>query len=406
MIRTEERLFPFTDRDISFDHDGIPRRIRTGENEIDRIATHLDTLDCRRVLVLCGPHVLNESDVVQRVEQQLGSRLAGRFSEARPHSPLSVLRVARALAQELEPDCVVSVGGGSTMAIAKGLTLLDATDEPLTNFEMRFEDPGQPSRQMNFPNVRMKVISVPTTVGCAEFGRHVGGFTNDDRTEKIVIKGDGQTGPHLIVIDGLALASTPTHIQRSTTIGALRMAVESFASIRHTPFSDALNLHALRLMRAALDGEWQQEPIPLIRLKIAAALSAMGITEGLGATSALAHQLGAVCDVPHGEGNAVMLAEVVRWNASAVGERMQVLADAFAIVSDDKSPEEIGGLIADAITATNRKLGVPASLRDLSIPKSAFPTIAAAALRDMSMHTNPRPIKTEAEVIELLEAAW
>lgn len=402
------KVLQVTGNDILFDLTSISQRIRTGQEEIERLGAHLDALDARKVLVVCGPNVLNKSDVVARVEAALGGRLAGRFAEAKPHTPIAALMAAHEVCQRLGPDTVLSIGGGSTMAIAKGVALLDATSDELSSYAMRFEPPDHVVMPASFPRIRLKVVSVPTTIGCAELGLHVGGFTTEGDIEKMVIAGDGQTGPHLVVIDGMALSTTPAEVQRATAVGQLRIAIESFVSTRHHPFGDALSLHSARLLVGELQEPWAHTPDQLLRIKIAAALASLARVQGYGACSAVAHQLGSICGVGHGEANATMLAHVVRWNAGSISSRIPALSEALGVPMpvNGEGAEEQGNRIADFLTELNAKLDLPTRLRDLDIPRASLGAVASAALRDMSLYTNPRPMTTVEDVTALIESAW
>ena len=400
-----------TDNEILLDMTSFSQRIRTGEEEIDHLGDHVDALGSEKVLVVCGPNVLARSDVVPRVEAALGARLIGRFADARPHTPIGALMEAHALCQKLEPDTVLSVGGGSTMAIAKGLALLDATTQELSSYAMRFDPPDSVVMPVSFPHIRLKVVSVPTTIGCAELGLHVGGFTTEGQTEKMVVAGDGQTGPHLVVIDGAALSTTPEAVQRATAVGQLRIAIESFVSRRRNPYGDALSSHSMRLLVREFQAGWVHEPRALLRVKIAAALASLARVQGYGACSAIAHQLGSICGVGHGEANAAMLSHVLRWNATSIGPRIAMLAEALGVPTQNdadtaEGAQQIGDQLADFLSAFNAQLGVPTNLRELGVPRSSLQAVASAALTDMSLFTNPRAMTTENEVLSLIESAW
>mgnify|MGYP003322249149 CR=1 FL=1 len=99
---------------LQYRYTGSNQEIICSADAISAIGDVLDRLGAARAMVVCGPSILSYSDVVQRVQQALGARVAGLFSGIAPHSPVEVLHEAVHMAKELEPDVLVAVCGGST----------------------------------------------------------------------------------------------------------------------------------------------------------------------------------------------------------------------------------------------------------------------------------------------------
>lgn len=399
--------------DVEFNYPALPASIVSGINEIDRLGKHMDLRGARRVMVLCGPNILQNSNVVDRVERALGERCVGRFSDVSPHSPVDVLRAALTVARRLQPDTLVSVGGGSTVTTAQGLALLLSTDRDLIDFAARFVPPDRVLPPMaELPTVTTRVVAVPTTMGAAEIGHAVGGFTDETRTHKIIVGGDGRTSPNLVVVDGEALRTTPRRVLTGTSMGQLRVAIESFASTAHNPISDAMALHAIRLLHQNLHRGWIDEVEVLLRIKGACMLAsmgqaAMGTGSGkLGVNSAIAHQLGAICNVAHGEVNAILLPHTILLNAQALDGRLQLVAEALTISSEGRGVKDLAQDVSREIARLGTLLGLPARLRDVGVSPDHFEQVAVAALGDRALATNPVPIKNAGQIIQLLRAAW
>lgn len=398
--------------DVEYVYPGLRCTIVSGASEIDRLGTHLEALGAQRVMIVCGPNILRSSDVVDRVERAAGERLVGRFSDVEPHSPIDILRAALVVARRVQPDTVISVGGGSTTTIAQGLALLLNTDRDLKDFAMRFEPPDRvlaPLAQL--PEVTTRVIAVPTTMGGAEIGYAVGGFADETRSHKIIVGGDGRTSPRVIVLDGRALQTTPRPVLAGTAIGQLRVAIECFASTAHNPMSDAMALHAIRILGRTLR-DWADEVDCLLRIKGACALAsmgqaAMGMGSGkLGVNSAIAHQLGTICNLAHGEANAILLPHTILFNARAIDGRIQLIAEAMAVDTAGRSVEEVARDVAERVALLSRGLGVPERLRDVGVSPQSFERIATVTLGDRAIATNPVPITDKAQIIGLLREAW
>ena len=196
--------------------------------------------------MVCGPSILSHSDVVHRVQEALGGRESGLFSGIAPHSPVEVLYEAVAMARELEPDALVSVGGGSTSDTCKGIAMMLAEGGDLHDYEVRFQPPDLVIVP-DLPHQKIPLIAVPTTLGAAELSTGGGGFTDKKLGRKVLISGQG-TLPKTILVDGRALATTPMPIMLSTAIGQFRIAVEGIYSTGHHPIADALALHTIKML--------------------------------------------------------------------------------------------------------------------------------------------------------------
>lgn len=363
----------------------------------------LDKLGIKRAMLVCGPTVLSKSDVVQRVQNALGERCIGIFSQVAPHSPVEVLQEAVALAREVNPDALVSVGGGSTHDTSKGIALLFAEGGNIHDYECHFEPPDR----VFIPETarpKIPIISVPTTMGGAEFSRGGGGFTDKALGRKILASGQGNTH-RIVIIDGKALATTPMPILLSTAMGQFRIAVESVYSTAHNPIGDALALSAIKMLVHYLPRCPQRDLEDLLSTKTAASMASLAVG-GLGLNSAIAHQVGGLYDVPHGEANAILLPHTMRFNLDASADRQALIAEAMGIDTAGMTQAQAGLAAADSVAQLSRKLGLPSRLRQVGVPEQGLELIASAALHDRTLATNPKPIADTGPIIRLLRQAW
>ncbi len=398
-----------SENEETYSYTGLPQQVRSGPREIDALDASLAALGSQRVMILCGQNVLHKSDVVSRVEKAIGEMAVGRFEGVATHSPVEVVRAARDAAQGMRPDTILSIGGGSAVTIAKGVALLMSTDRDLYDYRIRFEPPATvipPEHPL--PEVTVKVVAVATTMGCAEIGPSGGGYASEERSEKVIVAGDGRTCPRLIVFDGEALATTPASVQKGTTIGQLRVALESVTSTGGNPLGEALGLYAIRMLHRELATGWSQDPQFLLRIKAACALGshAMVAAGSLGVNTAIAHHVGAVCDAPHGDANAILLPHTIRFNAVEGAKQLRAIAEALSITTDGRSAEGVASAVADEIDRMCVDLGLPRRLRDVGVGRDDLETIAVATLGDRGLRTNPRPVHGRDEVLGILEHAW
>ena len=181
-------------RALTFSYNSGGQNIIFSPDAISGICDSLDQVGAARAMVFCGPSILRGSDVVQRVQDALGERCAGIFSGVAPHSPVDILEEAVAVARDLQPVALISVGGGSTHDTTKGVAILLAEGGDIHDYEIHFEPPDRVTIP-DLPNEKLPIIAVPTTMGGAEFGRGGGGFTDKAQGRKILISGQGTSSP-------------------------------------------------------------------------------------------------------------------------------------------------------------------------------------------------------------------
>ena len=391
---------------LQYRYSGLAQEIICDSDAISGIRQSLDGLGVKRALVVCGPTILEKSNVVQRVRESLGGYCAGLFSGVAPHSPIEVVQRAVEAAAELSPDCLVSVGGGSTHDTCKGIAMMLAEGGDIHDYEMRFEPPDK-IIMPHTPHEKVPILSVPTTMGGAELSRGGGGFTDKALGRKILLSGAGN-GHRVVIIDGQAIATTPLQIQMGTAIGQLRIAIETVYSTSHSPIGDALALHAIKLLVHYLPQCEDMDQAVLLNTKTAALLPmlAMASVRGLGMNTAIAHNIGGLYDVAHGEANSIMLPHTMRYNLDGSAERQVLIAEAMGIDTSGLSAEEAGLAASDGVAQLCRTLGLPTRLRDVGVPEEGLELLAAATLHDRGLATNPKPISDAGPIMQVLREAW
>ena len=381
----------------------VDRNIICAPDAISGIADSLEKLGASRALVVCGPTILEHSDVVQRVQQALGDRCIGLYSGVAPHAPVEMLEEAVATARELQPDALVAVGGGSTSDTCKGIAVLLAEGGDILDYVIRFEPPNR-LFVPDTPHRKIPIIAVATTFGGAEIGSGGGGFTSKSLGRKLSLAGEGTT-PKVVIIDGAALATTPMDILLSTGIGQFRIAVESIYSKDHHPIGDALALHTIKMLVEYLPRCSKREIDCLLQAKSAACM-VMLARPGLGLNTAIAHHVGGLYDVPHGEANAILLPHTMRFNLDASADRQVLIAEAMGIDISGMTAQQAGMAAADGVDRICRTLEIPERLRDVGVPEDGLELIAAATLHDRSLATNPKPVDNAGPIMSVLRDAW
>ena len=326
---------------LTYSYSSVAQEVVCAPDAISGLTGVLDRIGATRAMVVCGPSILEKSDVVQRVQTALGDCYAGLFSGVAPHAPVHTLDEAMRLTEDLRPDVLVSVGGGSTHDTTKGIATLLGEGGSIQDHQVIFEPPDKIVLPEFSPN-RVPIITVPTTMGGAELSRGAG-FIDKDLGRKVLVADLG-TIPRSIVIDGQALATTPMSILLSTAMGQMRIAVETVYSTKHNPISDSMALHAISMLVRylpqcpGLDGNLDVDC--LLNTKTAASLASLA-GGSLGLNSAMAHHVGGLFDVPHGDANAILLPHTIRFNAKASADRQSLIAQAMGIEQNNSGQNDL-----------------------------------------------------------------
>lgn len=383
----------------------------TGRGSIARLSEVLARYGVRRALLVTGRTLRNETDLVSRVEAAAEGRIGAVFHETAQHVPRNaVIRCAEA-ARAIDADAIVSFGGGSPNDTAKAVVLALAEDvrapEDLDRYAVKFRYPDH----VEIPAMRaasaVPLFAIPTTLSAGEF-THFAGITDEARKVKDLYI-DKKMTAKAVFLDPELTTATPHWLWLSSGIRAVDHTVEALCSTTAHPFTDALALHALRILGIYLRA-CAADPGDLaarLQCQIAAWMSVCGLANvTLGLSHGIGHQLGARCDVPHGITSCVMMHEVVRFNRNHVGERPRWLAEALGVDAAGLDAAEAADVAADALEKLIRDLGLPSGLSEIGVSPDEFPALARDALQDLIVATNPRPVRSEEEVVALLQTAY
>jgi maleylacetate reductase len=376
-------------------------RVIFGQPAAEAVLETAERLGKRRLLIVASKTLSRKTDVVGNIRDALGGRYVGLFDECVEHVPRASVLALAATVRALSPDLVVTVGGGTPIDTVK-VTLLaiaaGVTDEfGFDAMRIRVADDGRrivPS----FEDPPLRQIILPSTLSGAEFS-NLGGCTDPKRKVKDLYTGR-LIGGQVVILDPAVTLHTPSWLWLSTGVRAIDHAVETICSRRPQPFTDATCIHALQLLSKSLPAN-RTDPDDLdgrLESQLAVWLATTGLGRvDWGASHGIGHQLGAVANVPHGHCSCVMLPSVLRWNRQINAEQQAVVARALG--ADD-------GDAAAAVSKLVEALGQPTRLRDVGVQHSHYDAIAAGAMQNVFVRSNPRPINNADDVRAILEMAW
>ena len=339
------------------------------------------------------------------------------FSEVEPDPTLKIAKKGAEMMTSFAPDVIIAVGGGSAMDAAKIMWVLyEHPDADFTDMAMRFSDIRK--RIYTFPKMGEKAyfIAVPTSAGTGSEVTPFAVITDSDTGIKYPLA-DYELMPDMAIVDADLQMSAPKGLTAASGIDAVSHALEAFASMLATDYTDSLALRSLKMMfeylpRAYENGEGDLES----REKTANAATMAGMAFAnafLGVCHSMAHKLGAFHHLPHGIANALMLDEVIRFNSADVPAKMGTfpqyayphtkaryaeIAD-YLNLSGKTDDEKVESLIT-ALDALKEKIGIKKTIRDYVPDEEDFlnrlDSMTEQAFDDQCTGANPRyPLMSE-----------
>ena len=339
------------------------------------------------------------------------------FYDVAPDPSLACARAGAAQMASFQPDVIIAVGGGSAMDAAKIMWVLyEHPEADFMDMAMRFVDIRK--RVYTFPKMGEKAyfVAVPTTAGT---GSEVTPFAviTDEQTNVKYPLADYELMPNMAIVDADMMMNAPKGLTAASGIDAVTHALEAYASMLATDYTDSLALRSLKMVFEYLPQAYDNGPQnPAAREKMANAATMAGMAFAnafLGICHSMAHKLGAFHHLPHGVANALMIEEVLRFNASETPVKMGTfsqydhphtlaryaeVADYLGVKgsSDDEKLEGLIGLINDL----KKKIGVKETIRDYGIDEADFLSrlddMVEQAFDDQCTGANPRyPLMSE-----------
>lgn len=339
------------------------------------------------------------------------------FFDVAPDPTLHCAKEGAKQMSAFEPDCIIALGGGSAMDAAKIMWVLyEHPEVDFMDMAMRFIDIRK--RVYTFPKMgeRAYFIAIPTSAGT---GSEVTPFAviTDEKTGVKYPLADYELLPDMAIIDTDLHMSAPKGLTAASGIDAVSHALEAYASMMATDYTDGLALKALKIIfeylpRAYENGQNDAEARE--KMANAATMAGMAFANAfLGVCHSMAHKLGAFHHLPHGVANALMLEEVLRFNASENPTKMGTFSqydhphtlERYAEVADylglggKSNAEKLENLI-NALNELKERVGIKQTIKDYDIDESDFlarlDDMTEQAFDDQCTGANPRyPLMSE-----------
>lgn len=339
------------------------------------------------------------------------------FYNVAPDPTLACAQEGAAAMRSFEPDCIIAIGGGSAMDAGKIMWVMyEHPEVDFMDLAMRFMDIRK--RVYTFPHMGDKAyfIAVPTSAGTGSEVTPFAVITDQDSGVKYPLA-DYELLPKMAIIDADVMMNAPKGLTSASGIDALTHALEAYASMMATGYTDGLALQAVKSIFTYLPRAYDNGPNdPVAREKMAEASTMAGMAFAnafLGVCHSMAHKLGAFHHLPHGVANALLITLVMRFNAAERPRKMGTfpqyqyphtlaryaeVADFMGVTGKDDQ-EKLDKLIA-MIEELKERVGIKKTIRDYGIDEETFLStldeMVEQAFDDQCTGANPRyPLMSE-----------
>lgn len=312
------------------------------------------------------------------------------FSDIKPNPTIKNVLDALAAFQASGADCIVALGGGSSIDTAKAVGVINNNPEFA---DVRSLEGVAPTKNRAVPT-----FALPTTAGTAAEVT-INYVITDEENKKKMVCVDPNDIPMCSVIDCELMMSMPKGLTAATGMDALTHAIESYITPGAWTMSDMFEEKAIELIHEHLYNAVQNGQDVVAREGMANAqyIAGMGFSNvGLGIVHSMAHPLGAFYDTPHGVANALLLPYVMEYNAESPAKPKYLgIAKAMGVDTTGMSVEEGVKAAIEAVKALSVSINIPQRLSEIGVKKEDLHDLAVAAFNDVCTGGNPRPTSVE-----------
>lgn len=309
------------------------------------------------------------------------------YSEIKPNPTVENVKSGVAAFKASGADCIIAIGGGSSMDTAKAIGIIIENPE--------FEDVVSLEGVAPTKNKCVPIIAVPTTAGTAAEVTINYVITDTEKNRKMVCV-DPKDIPVIAIVDPEMMSTMPKGLTAATGMDALTHAIEGYITKGAWELSDMFHLKAIEIIAANLRGAVENTAEGRKQMALGQYIAGMGFSNvGLGLVHSMAHPLGAVYDTPHGVANAIILPTVMEYNAPATGEKYRDIAKAMGVQGTDAmSLDDARKAAVDAVRQLGADVGIPADLKEI-VKDEDVDFLAQSAYDDACRPGNPRDTSVE-----------
>ncbi|MFB6420635.1 MULTISPECIES: iron-containing alcohol dehydrogenase [Bradyrhizobium] len=372
-------------------------RVVYGKPAAEALNDEAVRLNANRVFLLVSRTLNTKTDEIEKIRRALGNKHVATFDGIAQHTTRKQAAEVACQANDAQADLIVAVGGGSAVDLAKIVIMAmehDIRDE--AGFDPFVMGPGVPFSPFRAPKVRQ--IAVPSTLNGGEY--NAGALVTDERTKLKQIFFHPQMSPVAVILDPDLSLNTPMNLWMGSGTRSMDHGIEALCSPAGTPLADEVVLAGIRLLREGMLRTLQHPDDLEARRQSQQGswLAAFGLQARvpMGASHGIGHVLGGTFDVPHYYCTPVIMPSLLRYNKAFTEDAQKRLAAALG------SPDMEAG---DAFAGFVKALGLPTRLADVGVGEDKFEKISKIAINHRFVQANPRPFKSEADIVDLLRMA-
>ncbi|TKH03450.1 iron-containing alcohol dehydrogenase [Peribacillus simplex] len=384
-------------------------RIVFGNGSINRLNLVLERLQARNVLLITDPGIMSTGMVEPIISMLKESGVSVvLYDKAVPEPPIETAIECYQFAQsQIKTDVIIGLGGGSSIDLAKIVSLLLAHGGSPLEYAGEYKVPGPV----------IPLVAIPTTAGTGSEVTSVAVLTDVKNNLKVGIS-DNYLRPTVALLDPELTIGLPPYVTACSGIDALSHAIEAYMAKDYKylqgegevlfqgsfPLSDVLAFEAIRLITESLTIAVQQGANLEARsnMMLGSLLAGMAFSNsGTAAAHALAYPIGGLTKSPHGEVTGLLLPYVMKFNSMVQLEKTKKIANVLHINTNTMNNQEIGIAVSDFFLQLLESIGLPSKLTEIGIAEVDIPEIAEKALTiERLIRINPRvPRKKEFETL-------
>lgn len=371
----------------------FPTIIRFGAGAVNELPAYLSSNNLKRPLLVTDPNVA-QLDFFKKIVADLKQKgfSAEVFHDTHKNPVKSDVYKGTDVYDQTKSDCIIGVGGGAGLDVARAIVLRVNHREDLFKYDDLI------GGDVYVTNDVPHFITIPTTSGTgSEVGRSA--IISDDETHQKKILFSPKLMAKIVFADPELTYELPSFITAATGMDALTHNMEAFLAKNYHPMCDGIALEGMRLIAESLVTA-VNKPTPESRanMLLASMMGAIAFQKGLGVVHSLAHPLSSLLDTHHGLANAVNIPYGMKFNIAGFEDRFARMAAALGL------KEYSGDAVVNYLFELNTKVNIPHKLREIGVKQEHIEPLADLAFADFAHPNNPKPV-SRADFKKLYEEA-
>lgn len=371
----------------------FPTTIRFGADAVKELPAYLKQHGLNRPLIVTDPVIAGLpffKKIVSDLQQHGAS--AEVFSDIHKNPVKSDVYKGADAWDQTDRDCIVGVGGGAALDVARAILLRINHREDLFKYDDLI------GGDVYVTNDVPHFITIPTTAGTgSEVGRSA--IIADDETHQKKILFSPKLLAKVVFADPLLTMDLPPFVTAATGMDALTHNMEAFLAKNYHPICDGIALEGMRLISHSLETAVKNPDLnSRSEMLLASMMGAIAFQKGLGVVHSLAHPLSSLLDTHHGLANAVNIPYGMEFNVAGFEEKFERIAATLGLSN------HTGEAVVNYLFDLNTRVEIPHRLRDIGVKQEHLDTLADLAFADFAHPNNPKPV-SRADFRQLYESA-